>query len=77
LAATRGPCWLSVRLGSETGRLVYEGTLEQGRTARFSGRRLWIRIGAPWNLAATLKGRAVTLPPALGNIVVTPGGLSQ
>ena len=77
LAATRGPCWLSVRLGSETGRLVYEGTLEQGRTARFSGRRLWIRIGAPWNLAATLRGRAVTLPTALGNIVVTPGGLSQ
>jgi hypothetical protein len=44
--ATRGPCWLSVRLGSATGRLVYEGTLGQGRTARFSSRRLWIRIGA-------------------------------
>lgn len=77
LAATRGPCWLSVRLGSETGRLVYEGTLEPGRTARFSGKRLWIRIGAPWNLVATLNGKAVALPTALGNVVVTPGGLAQ
>jgi len=77
LAATRGPCWLSVRLGSESGRVVYEGMLEPGRTARFSGKRLWIRIGAPWNLAATLNGKALTLPSALGNVVVTPGGLAQ
>ena len=77
LAATRGSCWLSVHIGSETGQVVYEGTLEQGRTARFSGKRLWIRIGAPWNLVATLNGKAMTLPSALGNVVVTPGGLAQ
>ena len=50
--------------------------LQQGGTARFSGRRLWIRIGAPWNLAATLNGKAATLPSSLGNVVVTEGGLS-
>jgi len=77
LAATRGPCWLSVRLGSETGRVVYEGTLETGRLARFSGKRLWLRIGAPWNLVATLNGKVLTLPSALANVVVTPGGLAQ
>ena len=77
LAATRGPCWLSVRLGSETGRVLYEGMLEPGRTARFSGKRLWIRIGAPWNLVATLNGKVVTLPAALGNVVVTLGRLAQ
>jgi cytoskeleton protein RodZ len=77
LAATRGPCWLSVRLGSETGRLVYEGMLEPGRTARFAGKRLWIRIGAPWNLLATLNGKPVALPTALGNVIATPSGLTQ
>lgn len=77
LAATRGPCWLSVRLGSETGRLVYEGTLDPARTVRFSGKRLWIRIGAPWNLLATLNGKPMALPSALGNVMVTPSGLTQ
>jgi cytoskeleton protein RodZ len=74
--ATRGPCWLSVHLGSASGRAVYEGTLGQGRTARFSSTRLWIRIGAPWNIDATLNGRAVQLPAATGDVVVTPAALS-
>jgi hypothetical protein len=75
LVATRGPCWLSVRLGSVTGRLLYERTLEQGQTVGFSGRRLWIRIGAPWNLHATLNGKRVQLPSSIGNVVATPRGL--
>jgi cytoskeleton protein RodZ len=76
-AATNGPCWLSVRLGSERGRVLYEKTLEPGETARFSGKRLWIRIGAPWNLGATLNGKSLTLPSTLANVVVTPNGLAQ
>jgi cytoskeleton protein RodZ len=76
LVARRGRCWLSVHLGSATGRLVYERTLEQGRTARFVSTRLWIRIGAPWNLDATLNGKAVQLPASTGDVVVTPAGLS-
>lgn len=76
LVATRGRCWLSVHLGSATGRAVYARTLEQGRSARFSSTRLWIRIGAPWNLDATLNGKAVQLPASTGDVVVTPAGLS-
>jgi hypothetical protein len=72
LAATRGPCWISVRLGSERGRLLFERTLEPDRAARFVARRLWIRLGAPWNLEATLNRKPVQLPAALGNVVVTP-----
>jgi cytoskeletal protein RodZ len=75
LVATRGPCWLSVRLGSGTGRLLYERTLEQGQRVGFSGRRLWIRIGAPWNLDASLNGKRVQLPGSTGNVVATPRGL--
>jgi len=74
LVATRGPCWLSVRIGSDTGRVLYERTLEQGQAVGFSGPRLWIRIGAPWNLDATLNGKPVQLPGSLGNVVATPGG---
>jgi Domain of unknown function (DUF4115) len=76
LVATRGPCWLSVHLVSATGRAVYQGTLEQGRTARFISTRLWIRIGAPWNIDATLNGKAVQLPASTGDVVVTPARLS-
>jgi len=76
LVARRGRCWLSVHQGSATGRLVYESTLEQGRTAHFVASRLWIRIGAPWNVDATLNGKAVQLPTATGDVVVTPAALS-
>jgi len=75
LVATRGPCWFSVRLGSRAGRSLYERTLEQGQSARFTGRRLWIRLGAPWNVDARLNGKAIRLPGAIGNVVVTAAGL--
>jgi helix-turn-helix protein/uncharacterized protein DUF4115 len=75
LIATRGPCWLSVRLGSDTGRLLYERTLEAGQRARFVANRLWLRIGAPWNIDATLNGRRAQLPGSLANVLVTPQAL--
>jgi Helix-turn-helix domain/RodZ C-terminal domain len=75
LVATRGPCWLSVRLGSDSGRVLYERTLEAGQRARFVANRLWLRIGAPWNVDATLNGRREQLPTALANILVTPQAL--
>jgi hypothetical protein len=73
--AARGSCWLSVRLGSKSGRRVYERTLEQGQTAHFAGARLWIRLGAPWNVDATLNGKRAQLPTSTGNVVVTAGAL--
>jgi cytoskeleton protein RodZ len=76
LTAARGDCWLSVRKGSPDGRLLYEGMLLDGESLRFISKRLWVRIGAPWNLRARLNGRAVTvLPVDTGNVVVTRAGL--
>jgi hypothetical protein len=75
LVARRGRCWLSVHEGSATGRLIYERTLEEGRAAHFVSTRLWIRIGAPWNVDATLNGKPVRLPASTGDVVVTPAGL--
>jgi cytoskeleton protein RodZ len=75
--AARGECWLSVRLGSESGRSIYERMLEPGQTARFVGTRFWIRVGAPWNVDATLNGDPAELPAATGNLVVTARGLRR
>jgi hypothetical protein len=70
-----GRCWLEAHVGSREGRTVYSGTLEAGEQARFVARRLWIRLGAPWNLTATLNGEPESLPGGIANILVTPGGV--
>ena len=75
LVATHGPCWLSVRLGSNSGRLLYERTLEVGQSARFVARRLWIRLGDPANVVATLNGKPAQLPQSFGSVLVTAGSL--
>jgi cytoskeleton protein RodZ len=75
LTAADGPCWLSVHLGSLAGRNLHEGILEQGHSHRFAGRRLWIRLGAPSNLEASLNGERVSLPNDTANVVVTSAGV--
>ena len=68
LVAVRGPCWIEVRSGS---RRLYQKELVLGERALFTGKRLWIRLGAPWNVDATVNGKARQLPQVTGNIVVT------
>jgi hypothetical protein len=77
LVASRGRCWVEVRRGSANGAIVFLRTLEQGDTARVHGVRLWVRFGAPWNVDATVNGRTVQLPSALGNVVVTARGVTS
>jgi hypothetical protein len=50
IRATSGPCWLLVRRGGSSGSVLFEGTLEQGQTKRFAP-RVWVRVGAPGNVA--------------------------
>jgi hypothetical protein len=78
LAAARGPCWLLARVGSVSGPVVEEHTLHQGQTARFGLKQpLWIRLGAPWNLDASIGNRVVTasLPASTGNVLITRAGV--
>jgi hypothetical protein len=75
LTAAHGPCWLHVNLGSRTGKYLYEGSLEQGQSLRFAGRRLWIRLGAPQNLEASLNGVRASLPNDTASVVVTTAGV--
>jgi hypothetical protein len=71
LTAARGPCWLFAHLGSEEGKPLYMGTLEQGRSLQLAGRRLWIRLGAPQNLDASVNAKPVRLPGDTADVVVT------
>ena len=75
LTAAHGRCWLHVNLGSRAGRYLYEGSLEQGQSLRFAGRRLWIRLGAPQNLEASVNGAPARLPDDTANVVVTAAGV--
>jgi cytoskeleton protein RodZ len=76
LVAARGNCWLEVHKGSATGKQVFAGTLEQGRTQEFWSKRLWINAGAGENLDARLNGKAVSLPSGAPSVVVvTPKGI--
>jgi cytoskeletal protein RodZ len=79
LTASRGPVWLLVRSGSATGTLVYQGVLAQGQTLPLTlSTRMWVRVGAPWNLDITLAGRAVAgLPTQVGDVYLARAGLKQ
>jgi transcriptional regulator with XRE-family HTH domain len=78
LTASRGRCWISVRLRSRDGPVVLERTLEEGETVRLGLKApLWIRLGAPQNLDARMRGKLVELPRQLGDVLVTGTGVRQ
>jgi len=77
LTAIRGDCWLAVRQGSAAGALVWQGLLRRGASIRLGRPPLWVRMGAPWNVAARLGNRALAgLPtaPQPANVLVTAAG---
>jgi DivIVA protein len=77
LSATGGDSWLSVQAGSAGGELLYLGTLARGKSLRFAEKRLWLRVGAPWNLVARLNGARVRgFPNVTAGVLVTPKGIS-
>ena len=53
--------FVEVRANSQRGRQLYSGTLEQGQTRLFQGRRVWLNIGIPQNVRVTINGRRVQL----------------
>jgi cytoskeleton protein RodZ len=58
IRATTGRCWLLVRRGGSTGAVLFEGTLEPGQSMRFTP-RVWVRLGAPWNVAIHRGSRTI------------------
>jgi cytoskeletal protein RodZ len=76
LRATNGRCWIEAHAGSRAGRQLYFSTLEQGRSLRLARKRIWLRLGVPAALRATLNGKSVVLPrTSPTDILVTPQGV--
>lgn len=67
--AVGGGSWMEVRLGSETGRLLYSGTLERGQAKVFEGRRLQLALAEPANVQVRLNGNRVDLPAGTSFVV--------
>ena len=76
-----GDSSMEVYANSRAGRLIYEGTVEAGRSVRFGTertyRRYFVRIGRPANLRVTVNGRVVSVPNrgSPTEVVVTANGV--
>ena len=68
--AVGGSCWMQVRNYSSSGPTLFTGTVDAGQYHRFVARRLWINLGNPAHLKASLNGRAVTIPGGGHSVVV-------
>jgi Helix-turn-helix domain len=77
LTAARGDSFVQARSGGVNGRLLYEGTLEEGQTQRFvKSRRLWLDLDEPESLNATLNGRRLRdFPTEPAVVLVTAKGV--
>jgi cytoskeletal protein RodZ len=74
--ASRGSCWLQVHKTSATGRILFQGTLDQGQQQLFTARKLWITLDRPENLVTVLNGRTHRLPVGgVKTLIVTPRGI--
>lgn len=62
IRAVRGPSFMEVRAGSESGKPLYTGTLERGQLQRFTKKALFVSIARPRNVVVKFNGRALTLP---------------
>jgi hypothetical protein len=77
VTAARGDCWIDARAGSAAGKVIFAGTLTQGRSLHFKRKRLWLSVGAGANLDVRLNGRRVAdFPFGTATVVVTAGGVS-
>ncbi len=61
LTAVDGDSYLAVRRGGASGKVLFTGTLEKGRSLPFVGRQVWLNVGAPANLVATIDGKPAAL----------------
>jgi hypothetical protein len=66
---------VTVRRGSSTGRVLYQGTLGAGETRSFAGARLWMHVDTAGDVSATLDGKKLVLPADAGSVEITSGGI--
>ena len=62
VTAIDGNSLLLARRGGPSGKVIWDGTLEKGRSLSLVGPEIWLNLGAPRNVIATIDGK----PAALG-----------
>jgi hypothetical protein len=74
--ALRGSTHVIARVGSATGNVAFDGTVQKGDApVAIRGKRLWLQIDTPENLRIEVRGRLVHVPGSRPRvIVVTPTG---
>jgi cytoskeletal protein RodZ len=72
VTASRGDCWISARLGSETGRVLEERLLAQGESVTLRGAQVWMSIGAAANVDVTVNGEDRELRSGTVAVVLGP-----
>lgn len=72
VTASRGDCWISARLGSESGRVLEERLLAQGESVTLRGARVWMSIGAASNVDVTVNGEDRELQSGTVAVVLGP-----
>ena len=72
VTAARGDCWISARLGSETGRVLEERLLAQGESVTLRGARVWMSIGAAANVDVTVNGQDREIQSGTVAVVLGP-----
>ncbi|MGB2953746.1 MAG: helix-turn-helix domain-containing protein [Gaiellaceae bacterium] len=78
LHAVNGACWIRAFRGSASGQQLYEGTLEPGKTLPLSARRLYLQVGNPAAVTATVNGKLGTWPSQTAvNVIVTAAGIRR
>jgi len=76
IRATRGRCWVSVRVGGPAGKILFQRNLEQGQALHYGlAKNLWVRLGRPQAVDITIGRQRVTgLPASPGNVLLTRNG---
>jgi cytoskeletal protein RodZ len=76
IKAVKGPSYVAVHRSSPTGRLLFQGTIERGRTEPFKGTRFWLSVSSPENLRIVVHGKQVALSGGKPvTLTVTPSGV--
>jgi Domain of unknown function (DUF4115) len=70
ITATRGDCWVSTRIGSSSGKVIFEGVLRHGRSVITHDARVWARFGSSANVDVTVNGRRRSIPIGTVDVVL-------
>jgi hypothetical protein len=76
IVAVKGPSYVAVHRSSAAGKLLFQGTIERGRTEPFNGKHFWLSVSSPENLRIVVHGKQVSLSGGKPvTLTVTPSGV--